>query len=442
MTKSKQQRRKKTKTGHDDEMKDETPGEDDDTLEATNGPSRVSSFKLVSYLKVGAKVQASKKGTATMKTKYQELFKTIQEADGESCLSIYKTDPEPDSKGKYIAKSNEIVASPTNIPDSITAISKYFYGSRPKPEGGLIWSQIRLLHNEPIENIIADTKADFQEQGSTITLQAIQHWDVAALGFLKNLHPDVNGDNMESYINEQLNNLHDAGDLVIGMKVKSPYDGSKRDPNKKVKFKDRIQAFHVETIGEQRDIVKSLLRTILASEEFSKRYKSTVRLIPLFDQRSSPYTQEKSKRCIIQHSQYCQSIASLPCDGIPHLDTSIRSLKCTMREAILSLPDTHFLNIDLNWSGTNYCILYPRKYENEAKLKIAHLPAFLVKAYGNKIQSQFSPNVQENISETTWNENGKPDCELDDIINADDAIDFVDISYFAEVETTSPNKAF
>ena len=440
-----EQRRTRRKTGHDATMSTDPTNADDATLEATNGPSRVSSYKCVSYLKFGAAVQASKKGTATMKAKYQELFKTIQEADCDSCLSVYKTDPDPDSNGKYAAKSNQIVTCPTTIPDSITSISKYFFGSRPKSDGGVIWSQIRLLHTEPIENIIADTKADFQEQESTLTLQAIQHWDVAALGFLKNLHPDVDGNCLESFFNSHLNKMHSLGNLVIGIKVKSPYDGSRRDPNKKIKFKDRVQAFHVDTIGEQRDTVKSLLRSILDSKEFSQRYKSPVRLIPLYDRRSSPYTQEKIKRCIVQHSQYCQSVASLPCDGIPHLDTSIRVLKHTMRDVILSLPDSHFINIDLNWSGTNYCILYPRKYENEAKSKIAHLPAYLYKEHGDKILSQFTPATQETIIETTWNEQGQPvskiDRELDDIITADDAIDFVDISYFAETQQLSSTTA-
>ena len=439
------QRRKKTKLSHDKEMTTEQTGDDDTTVTATNRPARVISYKHVSYLKLGAMVQASKKGTATMKTKYQELFKTIQEADSDACLSIYKTDPDPDSSGKYIAQPNQIITCPTLIPESITAMSKFFFGSRPKSEGGVIWTQLRLLHNEPMENILADTKADFQEQGSTLTLQSIQHWDVAALGFLKNLHPDIDGENLERYLNEKLNCLHRPGDLTIGIRVKSPYDGSKRDPNKKIKFKDRVQAYHVDTIGEQRDTVKALLRRILESEEFATRYKNPVRLIPLYDRRSSPYTQEKIKRCIIQHNQYCQSVASLSCEGIPHLDTMIRPLKKTMRELILNLSESHFINIDLNWSGTNYCILYPRKYENEAKLKIAHLPAFLHRAYGDKIMSQFAPKIQEMIKDTTWNEQGQPiskiDRELDTIITEDDAIDFVDITYFAENEEISPHKA-
>ena len=55
-----EQRRARRKTGHDATMSIDPTNADDATLEATNGPSRVSSYKCVSYLKFGAAVQASK----------------------------------------------------------------------------------------------------------------------------------------------------------------------------------------------------------------------------------------------------------------------------------------------------------------------------------------------------------------------------------------------
>ena len=46
---------------------------DDETLEATNGITRTRSFTYVSFLKLRMEVLASKKGTATMKSKFQEI---------------------------------------------------------------------------------------------------------------------------------------------------------------------------------------------------------------------------------------------------------------------------------------------------------------------------------------------------------------------------------
>jgi hypothetical protein len=87
-----------------------------------------------------------------------------------------------------------ILINDTEIPESITAIGKFFHGSRPRSEGGVIWTQIRILHNEPIHNIIADTRTEIKEMNAFIVLQAIQHWNVETIGFLKNLHPDVDND--------------------------------------------------------------------------------------------------------------------------------------------------------------------------------------------------------------------------------------------------------
>ena len=71
-----------------------------------------------------------------------------------------------------------VVEAPEDISESITGMSKIFFGSRPNFKGGKIWTNIRMLHTDPIENIIADTREDFKEIDTGIGLQSIQHWDV------------------------------------------------------------------------------------------------------------------------------------------------------------------------------------------------------------------------------------------------------------------------
>ena len=106
----------------------------------------------------------------------------------------------------------------------------------------------------------------------------------------------------------------------------------------------------------------------------------------------------------------------------------------------MEMENTNFINIDTNWSNTNYTILFPRKYEVAAKEKVIHLAAFLHKTYGNRILTSFDPVTQLTIKETTW-ENGKPisklDRELDDILESDDNIDYVDIlhSYIRYIQS-------
>ena len=451
-------RKKRQKSGTEEEMSNnpkDTEMEDisdDETVAQTNHDTTKGSFTEVSFLKISVKVPKALKATSMMKTKLQEVIKCLRDADNTVVLSHYKLDPTKDKDGFIKNKTNTILINDTEIPESITAIGKFFQGSRPRSEGGVIWTQIRILHNEPIHNIIADTRTEIKEMNAFIALQAIQHWNVETIGFLKNLHPDVDNESIQTYFTDEINALHKKDKkLLIGIKVRTPYDGIRRDTNKQPKFKDRVQAFHIDVVGDTREEVTRYLKTILASEEFQKRYKAPVRLVPTYDRRGSPNTQEKIKRCILQHSQFCQSITSMPCQGIPSLELRNRSLKKTMRQLIMELPETHFINIDSNWANTNYIILFPRKYEEIAKEKTVHLAAFLHKEYGDKLLSSFEPETQKLIKETTWDKDNKPisklDRELDAIIDSDDKLDYVDMTHFQEQDSkltasTNPSTIF
>ena len=327
-------RKKRQKSGTEEEMSNnpkDTEMEDisdDETVAQTNHDTTKGSFTEVSFLKISVKVPKALKATSMMKTKLQEVIKCLRDADNTVVLSHYKLDPTKDKDGFIKNKTNTILINDTEIPESITAIGKFFQGSRPRSEGGVIWTQIRILHNEPIHNIIADTRTEIKEMNAFIALQAIQHWNVETISFLKNLNPDVDNESIQTYFTDEINALHKKDKkLLIGIKVRTPYDGIRRDTNKQLKFKDRVQAFHIDVVGDTREEVTRYLKTILASEEFQKRYKAPVRLVPTYDRRGSSNTQEKIKRCILQHSQFCQSITSMPCQGIPSLELRNRSLK-------------------------------------------------------------------------------------------------------------------
>ena len=92
--------------------------------------------------------------------------------------------------------------------------------------------------------------------------------------------------------------------LKLGLKIKTPWDGKKRDIKKIVHFKDRIQAVHLQCEGKHTTITAKVIKLILQSPIFQQRYKCDVRLIPEFDRNSGPYIQEKIRRCITQHSQF------------------------------------------------------------------------------------------------------------------------------------------
>ena len=97
-------------------------------------------------------------------------------------------------------------------------------------DGGVVWCQLRLAHDTSIDTLIADTKDDFRDASANLSIQVIQHWDVAQLGFLKNLHPEVNIPSLTEFFNEELRKVCKDSSIRIGLKVKMPYDGRKKAP--------------------------------------------------------------------------------------------------------------------------------------------------------------------------------------------------------------------
>ena len=205
--KSSSKRKSKTQT-RKEKASDYTQEDDDMSVDTPKGNNKTDTFtdsSFTSFLYFRFKVAASKKGSETMRAKIQELYKIMQIADSDICLSHYKIDIEKDDKGNIMPISDRfVVETPEDISESITGMSKIFFGARPNSKGGNIWTNIRMLHTEPIENIIADTREDFKELDAGIGLQSIQHWDVGSKGFLQRMHPDVDVDNLHEYLSTAL----------------------------------------------------------------------------------------------------------------------------------------------------------------------------------------------------------------------------------------------
>ena len=417
-------------------------GTNDDMSECTTAAANTNSAIVistyVSFLSFRFKVdKTDNKGSETMRKQICKLFKLLQHADDSLTFSHYKLDASPDNNtGTFSTPQSTTLDDPDNLPTSITAMGKFFFGARPYNKGGTIWSQVRVLHSKEIENIIADTREDMKENDAHLILQTIQHWDVASLGFFKHLHPDVDITNFAEYLSKQLAILQPSPVLQIGLQVKTPYDGKKRVNTTTSHYRDRIQAVHVGAVGIQAKTTNRLLKVILASSEFKHRYVCDVRLVPFYDRNSSPYIQDKIRRCIVQHGQFCKCVVSNTCDGIDFLDQTNRPLKKTLRQLILGIPDSHFINIDLNWSRSSYAILYPQKYEEMARDKIANLGAYLHKTYGDNVLQSLPADTQELIKEVTWDQStGRPlsklDRELDEILEIGDTLDYVDITHLS-----------
>ena len=404
---------------------------DTDTKDNTN---EVSCSTFVTFLTLRFTVKESKKGSEAMREEISKLYKYLLEADNTVSFTHYKLETEEDPEtGEIVTDTNKVLDNPEDLPTSITSLGKFFFGARPNSKGGSIWTQVRIMHDAEIDNIIADTREDFKDNNAQLMIQSIQHFDVASLGFFKHLHPEIDVANFSAFLSEELDKLHPTPKLKIGLKVKTPYDGKKRDPGKTSNYRDRIQAVHIDAEGNFKAQTAKLIKHILTSKTFEERYNCEVRIVPPFDRHGSPHIQDKIRKCIVQHGQFCKCVISTPCDGIEYLDTPNKALKKTLRQLVLGLKDSHFINIDLNWSRSSFSILYPKKYEEISKEKIANLGAYLHQQYKDPILHSLTAAAQEDISEVIWDKNtGRPlsklDRELDDIIKQGDDLDYVDIS--------------
>ena len=157
---------------------------DSQSTNAADNTTEHTFSSFVTFLSFQIGVAKATKGSEEMRNKIMELFKILRQADKTLAFSVYKMDAVIDiESNQYTTNSSSIISTPEDIPTSITMMGKYFNGARPNNKGGTIWTQIRLLHNVEIENIIADTRDDFLEKKGRLTVQSIQHWDVATLGF-------------------------------------------------------------------------------------------------------------------------------------------------------------------------------------------------------------------------------------------------------------------
>ena len=112
--------------------------EDDDdmsicTAAAGNTNSSIVTSTYVSFLSFRFKVnKTDNKGSETMRKQICKLFKLLQQADDSLTFSHYKLDASPDADtGLFSTPQSVTLDDPENLPTSITAMGKFFFGARP-----------------------------------------------------------------------------------------------------------------------------------------------------------------------------------------------------------------------------------------------------------------------------------------------------------------------
>ena len=118
----------------------ETDAESVNTVQHNNGTRGTISHKQVTYFLLWTSVIASKQGTETMRKQFISMLTTLRAADESVVLTPYKTTITQADDGSHVHNIKDVISDPNKLPDSITGLSKFFYGARPNSTGGSIWT--------------------------------------------------------------------------------------------------------------------------------------------------------------------------------------------------------------------------------------------------------------------------------------------------------------
>ena len=136
-----------------------------------------------SFLKVRLEVQAHPDGATGASQALGKLLNILQAADKTVQLAIYK--------GGMLSPEKDAIDKATAIPKQITSFQKYAYRAKPMKSGGTTWTNIKILHDGDIQEILADIKEECHDCNFGISLQNIQHHDVKTIGWLLHFHDKV-----------------------------------------------------------------------------------------------------------------------------------------------------------------------------------------------------------------------------------------------------------
>ena len=288
-------------------------------------------------------------------------------------------------KGDLLNPEQDVINKSSLIPKQITAFQKYAFRAKPNKTGGTTWTNIKILHDADIQEILAETKDECHDVNFGVYLQNIQHFDVQVAGWLMHMHDSVDLDFWQTFFDEELEKKrYPKGS--IGLTLRKPLDG-KFSKEKKASDISITRAVHVETIGTKGEMIKKEIKAILKSQTFKTHYIPEVKLIPPFNSRNQTrQIQLKIQQCILIQDQFCSQVTVGDLDLVS-VDSKVScQSNATLRELILQFKNKDdkflFVGVERKWNNQGYSVLYPKVYMEEAMEIIKHLPFYLVRKYG------------------------------------------------------------
>lgn len=243
-----------------------------------------------------------------------------------------------------------------------------------------------------MENFLVSAKAILAKVGGYIYKKTLQVAEASTISFLLNSHKHTDVEGLQSFMatqmqcfnKQQCKGLPRTKDLLMGLNRHPIWDSiRKKDRPKGYKL---TQVIHVEVLKGQEDECWLLLKMVLLSPQFKRRFN-----LPLFFIKALKLTdsrKEKMQHVIRKHRSALASMEHTHLVDFAVLDKKMGELMVpdsgatmTMRRCLLAMKAKDglalFLTVEKDFSGASIWFTYASKNQAEAAECIVGLPLYL-----------------------------------------------------------------
>ena len=369
----------------------------------------------LSYLYLMIDIPSDKDYVEKYRTTLTRLLSAIRQADHKSVIVQYEAVPRYSGKEREV-NANMCLDHPGKMPRSITQLHKFFPKGRPKRGGGTVFTNLLLLHDEGIEDIILDMKDAMEAYNPKIGKQRIQHHSVAKLGYIMCLTTKIEIARWTEFLIKETNEILQT-QVLLAISVGKINDGTafkddfsnKQPAYRNKKKKAEYWGIHVETTKDRQVQVKRAIGVILATKIPNWMYGMELKFIPHMRYDMTSAQKRRLSNAMIKHKQVMANLVDHKLTEFTEIDSPISTVEGkTIRQLIMELKTTKgqtmFVAIEKSWQGEQVAWA-KRKYNEEAEKYTSHMAAWLVKWHGDGIFAKLDPDVQKMVKSVVWKNN-------------------------------------
>ena len=273
------------------------------------------------YMTVKVVLRASDEILNDLRSKYVQVLEIAQEADASA--KLLPVNPKV---------TGDAIASSADIPNSNTALLKYFdTNSKLNKKGGTIWSTALFSFDADVEDIINRTSYDLERQKINLSKKRLQHFRTRTPGhllFIKNTLDTCDvGSSIKSdlILQNSTPTFTPTYDFIVY--TKEPWSGYKKDD--KSRSKKQMQwskTFHLEceadSCGETVDDVRKWIKSGMAATRFGEH----VRFVEAITPKTSDAQKDRTMRMNAQGQRFQASVGKTILHGLILPDTKLTIL--------------------------------------------------------------------------------------------------------------------